>query len=80
MLSFKKRYSVCWALFRGRRRRSGSCGPLVVDFLTRVVLMQMESSGKNRDIETVSRQLANALRRGTMTVVDTRNIAQASIF
>lgn len=41
----------------------GSCGPLVVDFLTRVVLMQMESSGKNRDIETVSRQLASAATR-----------------
>merc|ERR1712216_337574 len=41
----------------------GSCGPLVVDFLTRVALVQMESSGKNRDIETVSRQLASAATR-----------------
>jgi hypothetical protein len=41
----------------------GSCGPLVVDFLTRVSLAQMEISGKNRDIETVSRQLASAATR-----------------
>ena len=41
----------------------GSCGPLVVDFLTRVSLTQMEISGKNRDIETVSRQLASAATR-----------------
>ena len=34
--------------------------PLMVDFLTRVSLTLMDALGKNRDIETVSRQLSSA--------------------
>lgn len=40
-----------------------SCGRIVVDFLTRVLLTQMLNSGKSKDIETLSRQLATAAMR-----------------
>ena len=45
------------------QEHDASSRPIVVDFLTRVLLTQMSNSGKSKDIETLSRQLATAATR-----------------
>jgi hypothetical protein len=49
----------------------GSCKPIVMDFLTRVLLTQMLNSGRSRDMETLSRQLAiTATMDGVLSATD----------